>query len=649
MSTALTSALSGLRVHQFYLDVVGNNLANASTTGFHSSRVTFSDLLSQTLSDGSGPTSNLGGIDPMQVGMGVGIGSIDINDLQGAIDNTGRPFDLALQGEGFFVLNSGSKDVYTRAGAFGIDRSNFLVDSSTGYRVRDVAGNDIELPLDTLLPAQATTTIDLGGNLPAKVGGPIAEVLTSSTPFEDGTHAVIGGTTTGPFALVDGDTLDVTSDGGVTQTVTFRAADFLALGSNIATASATDVATVMQAQLSGVSVSGTSGSVVLTSNRTGDPASIKVDDGNGSPAALLGLSTTLVSGVSSPATAATNLNDLADNVVDYQNGDKIDVSGTNAAGQSFAGTFVFGTNGTTLGDLQNFVDGLVTDAHTTLDASGNLTLTADATGAASLSLSLSDDVANTGTTDFTLHGFTVTTPGTGPDQFHTSVDVFDTRGLSHTVTLEFTRVDGTTWNVAATTDDPNDQIVDGSIQTVRFNEDGTFSGVNGSGVGDANLSITFSGLTTAQTIGVNLGTSGQLDGVTQLGDTSSLRALSQDGYAAGELASMSVSGDGTIVGTYSNGQQKDLSQIAVAVFSNPSGLERIGDTMFAQSLNSGNAEMQPAGNGRSGTVTGGALESSNVDIATEFVKLIEAQRGFEANAHVIKVADQLQQDLVQLV
>src|SRR5262245_16085547 len=134
MSTALTAALSGLRVHQFYLDVVGNNLANASTTGYHSSRVTFADLLSQTLSFGSGPTSTLGGIDPSQIGLGVGVHSVDINDLQGALDNTGRPFDLALQGQGFFVLNSGSKNVFTRAGAFGIDKANFLVDTSTGYR-----------------------------------------------------------------------------------------------------------------------------------------------------------------------------------------------------------------------------------------------------------------------------------------------------------------------------------------------------------------------------------------------------------------------------------------------------------------------------------------------------------------------------------
>jgi len=93
----------------------------------------------------------------------------------------------------------------------------------------------------------------------------------------------------------------------------------------------------MQAQLTGATVDGSSGSLVITSNRTGEVSAIKVDDGTGSPAALLGLSTTLVTGVSSPATAATALNDLADNVVDYQNGDRIDVAGTNAAGQALPG------------------------------------------------------------------------------------------------------------------------------------------------------------------------------------------------------------------------------------------------------------------------------------------------------------------------
>jgi flagellar hook protein FlgE len=649
MSGALTSALSGLRVHQFYLDVIGNNLANSSTTGYYRSRVTFADVMSQTYSNGSAPTSTIGGVNPKQIGLGVTVHSVDIRNDQGVLNATGRPFDLAVQGDGFFVLNTGTQNLYSRAGGFGIDKDDFLVDPGTGFRVRSASGQDIRLPIDTLLPAKETGTIHLGGNLPAKVGGPFAEVLTTASAFQGGTHAVVGGTATGPFALTDGDTLDVTVDDGVTQTITFRAADFTALGSNIATASATDVATVMQAQLTGATVDGSSGSLVVTSDRTGEVSGLKVDDGTGSPAALLGLSTTLVNGVSSPATAATALNDLADNVVDYQNGDRIDVAGTNAAGQPFAGTFVYGTDGTTLGDLRDFVDNLVSDATVAIDASGNLVVTADDTGVATLGVTLTDDVANAGQTNFSLHGFTETTAGTDPDQARTSLDVYDTRGLSHTLTLTFTRVDDAQWNVAATTDDANDLVVDGVVQGVRFNEDGSFAAVTGSGSGDANLQITFDGLTAAQTIALNVGTSGQLDGVTQLGETTSLNARSQDGYATGELVSMSVNSDGSIVGAYSNGQSQVLDQIALAVFSNAGGLLRVGSTMFQESTNSGLAQIQTAGGGRPGQIVGGSLEASNVDVAEEFVKLIEAQRGFEANARVIRVTDQLLQDLTQII
>ena len=231
----------------------------------------------------------------------------------------------------------------------------------------------------------------------------------------------------------------------------------------------------------------------------------------------------------------------------------------------------------------------------------------------------------------------------------TSLDVYDTRGLSHTLTLTFTRVDDAQWNVAATTDDANDVIVDGVVQGVRFNEDGSFAAVTGSGSGDANLQITFDGLTAAQTIALNVGTSGQLDGVTQLGETASLNARSQDGYATGELVSMSVNSDGSIVGAYSNGQSQVLDQIALAVFSNAGGLLRVGNTMFQESTNSGIAQIQTAGGGRPGQFVGGSLEASNVDVAEEFVKLIEAQRGFEANARVIRVSDQLLQDLTQII
>jgi len=269
MSSALTSALSGLRVHQLYLDVVGNNLANSSTVGYHSSRITFSDLLSQTLRTGSAPTSTLGGINPMQVGLGVQVHSIDINGQQGVLDSTGRPFDLGIQGEGFFVLNTGSRNVYTRAGIFALDTNHFLVDTATGFKVRGANGQDIQLPVDTLLPARSTTNIQLGGNLAAKVGGPVAEVLTTASPLQSGTAATLTGANTGPFTFTSGDTMDVRVDGGAVQTVTLLASDFTAIGSNIASATAADVATVLQSKLTGVTVSTSANAVVLTSNRTG--------------------------------------------------------------------------------------------------------------------------------------------------------------------------------------------------------------------------------------------------------------------------------------------------------------------------------------------------------------------------------------------
>lgn len=649
MSSALTSALSGLRVHQFYLDVVGNNLANASTIGFHASRVTFSDVLSQSIRSGSGPTSSIGGVNPVQIGLGVQVHSVDIRGDQGVLDDTGRPFDLAIQGEGFFVLNAGARNVFTRAGTFGIDSGDYLVDTSTGFRVRGISGADIRLPLNTLLPAKASSSMRLGGNLPAKVGGPVAEVLTTAAIYEGGTHAGITGTAAGPYALNDGDTLSVRVDGGTAQTVTFRAADFAALGGNIAAATSVEVAAIIAAQVTGITADGSSGVVVLTSDRTGDASTLKIDDGIGTPASVLGLSTTLTSGVSSPANAGTPLNDLADNLTDYVAGDRIEISGTDANGQTVSGSFTYGVDGTTLGDLVTFADGLFSGATVTLDPSGNVVVTANATGEANLSLSFIDNTANAGRTAFANHGFSVTTEGQGPDEVRTSIDVFDTRGLRHTVTLTLTRVSSEEWSLAAETDNPADQAIDASVTGIRFNPDGSYFATTGTGSGDGDLEFVFDGLSQTQTITLDFGTSGQLDGVTQLGDTTSLSVVSQDGYPVGELISMAVSSDGIITGSYSNGQQQALDQIAMAIFSNPGGLLRLGSSLYEESPNSGVAQLLTPGSGRAGSIAGGALESSNVDVAEEFVRLIEAQRGFQANARVIRVSDELLNELVNIV
>ena len=127
------------------------------------------------------------------------------------------------------------------------------------------------------------------------------------------------------------------------------------------------------------------------------------------------------------------------------------------------------------------------------------------------------------------------------------------------------------------------------------------------------------------------------------------RALQQNGFGAGDLESVSVRSDGTIEGFYSNGQSQELDQIALAVFANAGGLLRTGNSFFEESPNSGLAQLQIAGSGGAGTIFSGVLESSNVDIAEEFVQLIEAQRGFQANARVIRVSDELLIELVNLV
>ena len=106
VQTSLFTGLSGLRAHQKFIDVIGNNLANLSTPGFRSSRATFSDILSFTLRPGSGPNGNFGGTNPTQLGLGTTVGSIDLNMSQGTFQDTGRTMDVALQGRGFFTLSS---------------------------------------------------------------------------------------------------------------------------------------------------------------------------------------------------------------------------------------------------------------------------------------------------------------------------------------------------------------------------------------------------------------------------------------------------------------------------------------------------------------------------------------------------------------
>ena len=133
MMRSLYSGVTGLRAHQTKMDVIGNNIANVNTVGFKSSRVVFQDIYSQTISPASASTSNTGGTNPQQIGLGVQLAAIDTMNTESSSQYTGRDLDLAIDGDGYFVVQNGSSSIYTRAGNFKTDSDNYLVDSNGNY------------------------------------------------------------------------------------------------------------------------------------------------------------------------------------------------------------------------------------------------------------------------------------------------------------------------------------------------------------------------------------------------------------------------------------------------------------------------------------------------------------------------------------
>ena len=150
------------------------------------------------------------------------------------------------------------------------------------------------------------------------------------------------------------------------------------------------------------------------------------------------------------------------------------------------------------------------------------------------------------------------------------------------------------------------------------------------------------------TIAVDFGAVGDATALRQFAGQSSVAALSQDGSALGTLQSFTIGQDGIVTGVFSNGRTRPIGQIALAAFSNASGLEKTGNSLYRASVNSGLPQVGQAGSGGRGTLAGSTLEMSNVDLAQEFTNLIIAQRGFQANSRVITASDELLQDLVNL-
>jgi len=203
------------------------------------------------------------------------------------------------------------------------------------------------------------------------------------------------------------------------------------------------------------------------------------------------------------------------------------------------------------------------------------------------------------------------------DQLVRDIDVHDAQGTTTALSLTFTRT-ATGWDVT--------EPVSGATGALAFTD----------GRQSAGLTLDAGGVAV------------DLTAVTGFADLSTVAITSQDGAAAGTLQSYSITGDGSIVGTFSNGRTETLAKVAMVTFANAEGLEKVGGTAYRASVNSGGAQVGEAGQAGFGKLVSGSLEMSNVDLSQEFTNLIVAQRGFQASARIITTSDEVLQELTNL-
>jgi flagellar hook protein FlgE len=221
--------------------------------------------------------------------------------------------------------------------------------------------------------------------------------------------------------------------------------------------------------------------------------------------------------------------------------------------------------------------------------------------------------------------------GTPEDGFDLVVGVYNSLGGLQNVTLHFEKTADNTWSWSVPGDSETGEIV--------------FDPADGSVVSGGIGNITVDGENGAEEINFEL----NFETVTQLAAESSISAKSVDGIAAGSLVGFDViSQTGEVLGIYSNGLKQLVGQLALANFSNPTGLVRTGNNLFVQGLNSGTASVGTANSGGRGSIVSGYLEASNVDLAKEFTNMILAQRGFQAQSRVITTSDEMMQELVNI-
>lgn len=335
------------------------------------------------------------------------------------------------------------------------------------------------------------------------------------------------------------------------------------------------------------------------------------------------------------------LNSLDTTASPFQSGDAITIKGFTHDGAKVDQSFAV-DGSTTLQGLINAIDAAFPGSVATLK-DGQLHVESLQAGESKLTVNLGIPSGNQGSISFERHSTDVAVAGKDADQEPSIVTFYDEAGGEHELKLSFVKQSDDEWSLNVIIDPDEGAVVDGTIEPIIFDDSGNLVTT-----GDPTVTLQINGISEPQPLSFDFGSPGAALRLTHYSSKSSLIPDS-DGSPAGVLTGIRVEKDGTVEGVASNGKTFSMAQLAISKFRNNKGLVAESNNLYSASSNSGLAELGTGGAGGRGEISGAQLESSNVDIALEFTKLIVAQRGFSANARTITVSSEVLEELTNII
>ena len=652
---AFNIALSGLNAAQTDLDVKGNNIANASTTGFKRSRAEFGDLYSSGL-------QNLG---DTSAGDGVSVQNTRQLFQQGNITATSNGLDMAIDGEGFFVLESPNGErQFSRAGQFGVDENGFVTNNQ-GARVQgfqatddgqvgDVRG-DLEVNTENLAP-KSTTNVAANLNLDSREQVLEERFFTfTSGGTEVGTAVAASGSsadlpeTTWDISRPDSPSIDVTTNAGSAESVASQLNQ--QEGFRVSASNTTFITNDSTSFTDGDQLTLAAGAeeVTYTFGSGEDLQSLSDKINNTSPQGV---------------TAKYDVNGNGEITLTQENGKNLEFSVSGSGSSSLS---IEGANGAASGsgfETASSGNPVTTRGVLDFEIDEGYDIAPDSSAGATDAI-----VDGTETRNFPdpLNEFAPGDPNTY--NHSTSTTIYDSLGNPHEMTQYFVKEDpaSNAWKsyieidgelVGNTSENPDGEegfdLVfqnNGSLDAAASDEvlindwvpkdqDGNPNGAAGPNTGLTDPPLPPDSNSSNFVV--------DYANTTQVGSEFAVNDLQQNGFATGRLTGLDVSEEGVIQARFSNGESEALGQIALANFRNNEGLAPVGDTAWVETIDSGDAVISRPNTGPLGAIQSSSVEESNVDLSEQLVGLITAQRNFQANSKTIETSDQITQTIINL-